>query len=121
MNDPIKIIHKFKNQNRKTQYNVLIFVGNILSEATNKVLKKIKDKNLFNTLIELNDRDLEILNKNYGEKWYLKFFINKHVINTFKLIKQNESKQNEIIKKYGKEWYDTHIDLHSTISKTIYS
>ena len=88
MNDPIKIIHKFKNQNRKNQYNVLIFVGNILSDTTNKVLKKIKDKNLYNTLIDLNNRDLEILNKDYGDKWYQKFFINKHINYTFKLIKQ---------------------------------
>ena len=75
MNEPIKIIHKYKNRNRKIQYNVLIFVGNLLSEATNKVLKKIKDKNLYDTLTELNDRDLEILNKEYGNKWYKYFFI----------------------------------------------
>ena len=121
MDDPIKIIHKFKNHNRKNQYNILIFVGNILSDSTNKVLKKIKDKNLYNTLIDLNTRDLEILNTNYGPNWYQKFFINKHINNTFKIIKQNESKQNEIIKKYGKEWYDTHINSHITTSKTIYS
>ena len=37
MDKPIKIIHKYKNRNRKIQYNVLIFVGNLLSESTNKV------------------------------------------------------------------------------------
>ena len=121
MNNPIKIIHKYKNQNRKNQYNVLIFVGNILSENTNKVLKKIKDKNLYDSLIELNTRDIEILTSTYGEKWYEFFFINKHINYTFKIIKQTETKTNEIIKKYGKEWYNLHIDLYSTVSKIIYS
>ena len=55
MDQPIKVIHKYKNRNRKIQYNVLIFVGNLLSDSTNKVLKKIKDKNLYDTLTELNE------------------------------------------------------------------
>ena len=121
MNDPIKIIHKFKNQNRKYQYNVLIFVGNLLSDSTNKVLIKIKNKNLYDSLVELNSRDIEILNTEYGSKWYEKFFISKHINYMFKLIKQNEAKKNEIIKKYGKEWFDLHINQYSIISKTIYS
>lgn len=122
MDEPIKIIHKYKNINRKIQYNVLIFVGNLLSEATNKVLKKIKDKNLYDTLTELNDRDLEILNKEYGSNWYKKFFINKHIKHTFeKIIATNESKKKDIIKKYGQEWYNEHIEKYNEISRIIYS
>jgi hypothetical protein len=44
MDNPIKIIHKYKNHNRKIQYNILIFVGNIMSEQLNNVLNKIKDR-----------------------------------------------------------------------------
>jgi hypothetical protein len=122
MNQPIKVIHKYKNINRKIQYNVLIFIGNLLSESTNKVLKKIKDKNLYNSLIELNDRDLEILNKEYGVLWYKNFFINKHIENTFNnIIAKNESKKKEIITKYGKEWYKNHIEKYNEVSKIIYS
>jgi hypothetical protein len=122
MNEPIKIIHKYKNKNRKIQYNILIFVGNLLSDSTNKVLKKIKDKNLYDTLTELNDRDLEILNKEYGANWYKYFFIDKHIRYTFdKIIKNNELKKKDIIKKYGQEWYNTHIDTYLEISKIVYS
>ena len=122
MNEPIKIIHKYKNTNRKIQYNILIFVGNLLNEATNKVLKKIKDKNLYDTLTELNDRDINILTKEYGAKWYKYFFIDKHIQYTFdKIIKINESKKKEIIKKFGKEWYDIHIETYLEISKIVYS
>ena len=122
MNEPIKIIHKYKNINRKIQYNVLIFVGNLLSESTNKILKKIKNKNLYDTLIELNDRELEILNNNYGLTWYKKFFINKHIEHTFNnIITINESKKKEIINKYGLEWYNNHIEKYNESSKIIYS
>jgi len=94
MDKPIKIIHKYKNRNRKIQYNVLIFVGNLLSESTNKVLKKIKDKNLYDTLTEINERDIEIMTKEYGSKWYKYFFIDKHIKHTFeKIIKPNETKK----------------------------
>jgi hypothetical protein len=122
MDKPIKIIHKYKNQNRKVQYNILIFIGNILSEQLNNVLNKIKDKSLYDSLIELNSRDIELLNTNYGNKWYTYFFITKHIEYSFqKIIKQNESKIAEIKKKYGEEWYDTHIIQFTNISKTIYS
>lgn len=101
MDNPIKIIHKYKNFNRKVQYNILIFVGNILSEQLNNVLNKIKDKNLYDSLVELNTRDIELLTTTYGENWYKFFFINKHIEYTFiRIIKQNEAK----IKKFKKIW-----------------
>lgn len=122
MDHPIKVIHKYKNRNKKIQYNVLIFVGNILSEQTNKILKKIKDKNLYDTLTELNEHELEIMNKEYGQKWYKYFFIDKHINHTFeKIIKINERKKNEIIKKYGQDWYNDNIEKYIDLSKTIYS
>ena len=39
MNDPIKIIWKYKNNNRRTQYNTYIFIGDV-----SKSIKKILDK-----------------------------------------------------------------------------
>ena len=121
MDNPIKIIHKFKNKNRKIQYNVLIFVGSILNEQTNKILLKIKDKNLYDSLIELNTREIEILTNTYDIKWYEKFFISKHILHTFKIIKQTESKIEEIKKKYGEEWYTQNIIDYIIPTKTIYS
>jgi hypothetical protein len=122
MNEPIKIIHKYKNNNRKIQYNILIFIGNILNEQTNKILLKIKDKDLYNSLTELNDKEINILIDTYGEYWYKFFFINKHINHTFdKIIKPNKDKIKEIINKYGQSWYNKHIDNYINITKTIYS
>ena len=122
MNEPIKIIHKYKNNNRKIQYNILIFIGNILNEQTNKILLKIKDKDLYNSLTELNEKEINILINEYGEYWYKYFFITKHINHTFeKIIKPNKDKIKEIINKYGQLWYNNHIDNYMNISKTIYS
>ena len=122
MNEPIKVIHKYKNINRKIQYNVIIFVGNLLNENTNKVLKKIKDKSLIESLLELNDRDITIMNNEYGQYWYKYFYIDKHIKYTFnKLIIANEIKKKEIIKKYGQEWFNLHIQTDQTIAKVAYS
>lgn len=122
MNEPIKVIHKYKNINRKIQYNVIIFVGNLLNENTNRVLKKIKDKSLIETLLELNDRDITIMNNEYGQYWYKYFYIDKHIKYTFnKLIIGNEIKKKEIIKKYGQEWFNLHIQTEQNIAKVAYS
>ena len=122
MNEPIKVIHKYKNINRKIQYNVIIFIGNLLNENTNRVLKKIKDKNLIETLLELNDRDITIMNNEYGQYWYKYFYIDKHIRYTFnKLIIGNEIKKKEIIKKYGQEWFNLHIQTDQNIAKVAYS
>ena len=41
MNDPIKIIFKFKNNNRRTQYHMHIFVGDVPKNIL-KIIKKLK-------------------------------------------------------------------------------
>ena len=57
MNDPIKIIWKYKNDNRRTQYLVYIFIGNI-TKSIKKILDKIKDLNLYDTLIQLTNTNM---------------------------------------------------------------
>ena len=50
MKDPIKIIHKFKNNNRRIQYKVYIFIGSIVPKEILKILESIVDKDLYTTL-----------------------------------------------------------------------
>ena len=82
MEDPIKVIWKFKNKNRKIQYNVCIFLGSIILEdqKARKILNKIQDLNLFDTLISCSSNEYELMNKYYGEYWYRFFFNAKHIL-----------------------------------------
>jgi len=109
----MKVIWKFKNKNKKVQYHVCIFLGNLTYNDNNvkKVLKKIKDFNLFNTLISVNDVEYKVMNKFYGEFWYKFFFNSKHIEFTFNDIKNTKNKRDDIISKYGDEWYKKHIDV----------
>ena len=50
MKDPIKIIHKFKNNNRRIQYKVYIFVGSLVPKDVMKILDSIAEKDFYTTL-----------------------------------------------------------------------
>jgi hypothetical protein len=111
MKDPIKIIHKFKNNNRSIQYKVFIFIGPLLSEELTKILKIIENKDFFNSLLVLNNKQYEELEKYYGEFWYQKFFISYHLKSQIKQIDGTTIKKKQIISKFGDEWYKKHINV----------
>ena len=50
---PYKVIWKYKNENRYTQYNIYIYVGNVNAEI-DEILQKIKNLNLYETFVNLN-------------------------------------------------------------------
>jgi hypothetical protein len=105
MNNPVKVIHKYKNSNKRTQYHIYIFVGDLLSNNILKILKKIKLLNLYDTLIELNHNEVKLLTNEYGEKWYEYFFNSKHIEFTVNNIIKNTTKKSSIIQKYGEKWF----------------
>jgi len=121
MNSPIKIIYKYKNDNRKNQYQYYIFVGSLLQPNLIKVLKKIKDLNFFDTLITLSDKEITLLVNFYGEYWYKFFFITEHLSFSITNISKSSQKRNDIIEKFSKEWYNEHIDNIKYITRSQYN
>lgn len=119
MNDPIKILYKFKNNNRRVQYHVYIFVGDVNSEVK-KILTKIKELNLYDTLVSLSDKEHSIMKKIYGEKWYAYFFNTYHIMLTLKNIRNIDSNKKEIQKKLGKKWFEEHVNQPEIIKKDIF-
>ena len=67
MNNPFKVIHKFKNNNRRNQYIIYIFVGSLIDEEIEKIFNLIENKDFYNTLINLSKIKLDIIEKKYGE------------------------------------------------------
>jgi hypothetical protein len=121
MEDPIKIIWKFKNNNKRVQYHQYIFIGNV-SKNIVKILEKISDNNLYDSLIKITKDDYTTLAKIYGDYWYVKIFNNYHVNSSISQIKDSSTQKNELIEKYGKDWFKTHIESHElTEKKLIYS
>ncbi len=120
MKDPIKIIHKYKNNNRRIQYKVYIFVGSLVPTDIMKILDSIVDTDLFSTLNSLIKTDYEKLEQFYGKFWYEKFFISYHINSQRSNIINNATKKKSLESKYGKEWYNEHID-NPPLKKISYS
>ncbi len=119
MNNPIKIIHKFKNNNRRVQYNIYIYLGNLVEENIQKILESIKNKNLFDTFISLSKNKLDEIVEYYGEFWYTYFFNTYHLNDQKSNILKNSTKKKQIIDKFGKEWFQKHFETE--VKKKEYS
>ncbi len=121
MNSPIKIIYKYKNDNRKNQYQYYIFVGSLLPPPIQKVLKKMQDLNFFDTLVTLSDKEIASLVEFYGEFWYKYFFLTEHLGVSIQAIVKSAQKRNDIIQKFSKEWYTTHIENITYMTRSQYN
>ena len=120
MKDPIKIIHKFKNNNKTIQYKVYIFIGSLIPTEIMNILDTIIDKDFYITLNTITKTEYKILETFYGEFWYDKFFISYHVKNQRLIINNTSTKKESLEKKYGKDWYKKHI-IEPPIKKVSYS
>ena len=104
MKNPLKIIHKFKNNNLRTQYKVFIFVGSLLSDSLFKILQIIEDKDLISSLMILNNKQFKEISDFYGSKWYEKFFTSYRINYERNILKNNNSKRKALEQKLGKEF-----------------
>jgi hypothetical protein len=122
--DPIKIIHKFKNNNRRIQYRVYIYIGSHIPENIINVLEAIKDKDLYTSLNTISKDNYSLLENYYGKFWYYKIFLSYHIESQINIIHNNSVKHKTLESKYGKEWYKLHIvdnGDQSKLKKVAYS
>lgn len=119
MNDPIKIIWKYKNNNRRIQYNTYIFVGDLVPKDIQSILDKIIELKLYDTWIMLNKTELKKIETFYGAEWYTKFFNTYHINSTIFLIKESPTQKSELIEKFGQDWYNVHISSKQLIEKKL--
>ena len=118
MNDPIKLIWKYKNNNRRIQYLMYIYVGTVPKDI-DSILEKIVNLKFYDTLIKLNKQEYKKLENFYGDKWYLKFFNTLHINYSISVIKDSISQRNELNDKYGSEWFNKHIESFKLIEKKL--
>jgi len=121
MNDPVKVIWKFKNNNRRVQYLTYVFIGDVPSDIK-KPLDKIKDLNLYDTFIQLSKAEYKKLEDKYGNRWFNKFFNTYHINFTIEQIRTSSSMKKELVSQYSEEWYKDIIDKYvASEKKLIYS
>ena len=55
--DPIKLIYKYKNNNKRKQYNLYIFIGSQIDENIMDILKQITYLTFIETLEKISDKN----------------------------------------------------------------
>ena len=120
MKDPIKIIHKMKNNNRRVQYKVYVYIGPLVPNKIMKILESISEKDLYVTFNTLSKDEYAQLETMYGEFWYEKFFISHHIYKQRSDINNTVMKKKNLMTKFGKEWYGKHI-TEAPLKKLSYS
>lgn len=108
MNDPMKIIHKYKNNNGRIQYHIHIFLGDIVDDNCMKILHKIQNLDFYSSLTSIDVRDREIIVKNYGEYWYENFFNSYHINATKENVLKTPIKLKELKSIYDNKWVNEH-------------
>ena len=120
MNNPIKIIHKFNNNNRRNQYIVYIFIGSVVDDEINDILNSISKKSLYETLDYLSKNKVDKLVNFYDEYWYRFLFNKYHIEDQNNMILKSPNKKKTIISKFGKDWFTKHFEVYTT-KRTEYS
>ena len=123
MEDPVKVIHRYKNLNGKVQYHIYIFIGSIVPPGVMKILTKIKNLNFFDSLLSIDtSSELHQLEELYTEFWYEKFFVSYHILSVKRDIAHDDVKKQLIISKYGSKWFESHIQkYYSRIQQKTYT
>lgn len=86
-----KIIYKYVNKNNFHSYYHLIFIKNVSSKNIKIILDKIKSLSLENTFKKLNNKEKNLLKKEFGSNWMYYFFNLEHIQYHKKLIKGGDN------------------------------
>jgi hypothetical protein len=107
--EPIKVIFKYKNSNRKNQYETYIFVGTI-GKRYESIFSRIEKLNLYETLKEITTDEEKSLSNGFGEFWMTKFFNIYHISEFVNKIEQNSTIKTDLLKKYDDRWLQNFIN-----------
>jgi len=107
--EPIKLIYKYRNINKKNQYITYIFLG-ILGKKYEKILNKIENLDLYNTLLEITKEEEIKLIEGFGDMWIIKFFNIYHISLFINKIESTLELKTKLLKKYDLIWLNNFID-----------
>ena len=115
MNNPKKIIFKFKNKNRRIQYHTYIYIGPLLANNDKKIIESFKDKSFYETLSDIKKTQMKVLTDLYSKHWYKYFFNFYHLEHEINKIKNNPTKKKILKNKFGNIWINEHINKNLTV------
>ena len=114
---PYKVIHHYKNDYKRTQYLMYIYVGSLLTEDTMKILNKIQKLDIIDSLEKITKKDVKLMEEEFCEDWYNYFFLSAHIHKKFTSI--SKSKMKEFSSKFGESWVNKHIVKYKLTKKDL--
>lgn len=122
MNEPVKVILKYKNNHKKIQYLTYVFIGIMVEPAILTILYKIQKLGFYDSLISLTNYEITLLETNYGEYWYSYFFITSHLEFSKELVSKSKTQKQAIVDKFTKDYFQKHfVDYIKQSIKSNYS
>jgi len=101
--EPIKIIYQYRNNNRKIEYDIFVYVG-IIGARYKSILERIKDLDIYGTLKEITIDEERKLSRIFGEFWIAKFFNKYHISSFINKIESNSDIKRVILDKFEENW-----------------
>jgi hypothetical protein len=102
---PYKVLWRYKNRNERIQYNMYIFAGNV-DKRVKKVLERITELSLYDTLVALDDKERHLVESIWGEEWFRYLFPTAHIESTFSLLQKNKARATALEEIVGKGWIE---------------
>lgn len=121
--EPIKIIYKYKNINRKSQYITYIYLG-VLGKKYEKILSRIENLDLYESLLEITREEENKLVEGFGDLWMVKFFNIYHISSFVNKLETKPELKSKLLKKYDLGWITNFVEkfkLNVVYKKVNYS
>jgi hypothetical protein len=118
MEKPIKVVHRFKNNKNKLQYNIFIFpnVDDILDHNNIRGIleKNVKNNKLVDMLKNISKKDYSAISEYYKHNhWYIYFYSNVYLFNVLEeIVKENKT---FLVNKFSIKWFDELLYVKSFI------
>ena len=93
----------------------------IFQKIYKKILLKIQNLNFNDSILKLDNKEIEILTKYYGSNWYKKLFINDHLNQTITIIEKSDKIKKDIKNKMGEKWLNNFLEKEITKDKIMYN
>ena len=107
--EPKKVIFKYKNEKRKIQNLIYIYVGS-MGLKYKHIFDKIQNYDLHTTLLKLTQKDIKELSNAYGELWISYFFNLYHISKFINAVKSDKKIKKELLEKYDELWLNNFIE-----------
>lgn len=106
---PIKVVYKYRNSVGHNIYKVLVFLRprEVNNKSLIRVLERIKDLSLVETLTSLTTKEAKLLVDHWGYQWHMYLFTHYHISKQVLVMNKESSVLEAATSLFGSEWIET--------------